>query len=178
MIESFSELQMSQRQIIVRRCPFGPHNCGGGACGRQKWRTGWSSDYPMIERITKFIAILHLRENGLHNLNHVDANKSEFLSEDAIELPRFQCRDKPTFRGRSRMPLEINVMQSSWAQRQHKATIAANQNLSRPYQNRPIVVPRHIAISFASHATKIGRINFANQNQLRLHRLQNGWTLF
>ena len=31
MIESFSELQMSQRQIIVRRCPFGPHNCGGGA---------------------------------------------------------------------------------------------------------------------------------------------------
>ena len=73
------------------------------------------------------------------------------------------------------MPLEINAMQSSWAQRQHKATIV---NLSRPYQNRPSE-GRHIAISFASYATKIGRINFANQNQLRLRSLlQTGWTPF
>ena len=87
-----------------------------GAAGRsQKWQTGWGLDYesvhtPMIGSGTHSLTMeipllcpltLLRRENGLQPLacgDHVGANKSDSWPEGS----RFRCRDKPTFRRRSR----------------------------------------------------------------------------
>ena len=89
----------------------GPHNCGGGACGRQKWRTGWSSDYHMIGRITKFIAILLMRENGLQAILFM-VNTWTPTGANFCPRVRLSCRDfsaaiNPHFEGGAECLLKL-----------------------------------------------------------------------
>ena len=115
---SFSELHMSQRSLNDKSsfvaALLRPKTAG--AAGRsQKWQTGWGLDYesvhtPMIGSGTHSLTmeipllcplILLRRENGLQPLacgDHVGANKSDSWPEGS----RFRCRDKPTFRRRSK----------------------------------------------------------------------------
>ena len=112
MIESFSELQMSQRQIIVRRCPFGPHNCGGGACGAAKnGEPAGGRITPMIGRITKFITILLMRENGLQAIlfmvNTWTPTRANFCPRVRLSCRDFSAAINPHFEGGAECLLKL-----------------------------------------------------------------------